>query len=80
MAQEVSTFERNQFGIRYKRCCASCALKQYSYDGKRVCSLSGEKVDAQDVCEHWQMGLGVENAGRKTGVVRDIETKEVVIG
>lgn len=79
MAQEVSTFGRNQFGIVYKQCCASCALKKYTYTGKRFCSLSGEKVDAQDVCEHWQMGLGVKNAGRKSGVVRDIETKEVVI-
>ena len=80
MAKKVMEFERNQFGIRYKQCCASCALKKYTYTIKRFCSLSGEKVDAQDVCEHWQMSLGVENAGRKSGVVRDIVTKEVVIG
>jgi len=79
MAKKVMEFERNQFGIRYKQCCASCALKKYTYTGKRFCSLSGEKVDAQDVCEHWQMGEGMKNAGRKSGVVRDIETKEVVI-
>lgn len=79
MAKKVMEFERNQFGIRYKQCCASCALKKYTYTGKRFCSLSGEKVDAQDVCEHWQMSEGVKNAGRKSGVVRDIETKEVVI-
>ena len=78
MAQEVSTFERNQFRIRYKKCRASCALKKYTYTGKRFCSLSGEKVDAQDVCEHWQMSEGMKNAGRKSGVVRDIVTKEVV--
>ena len=79
MAQKVSIYERNQFGIVYKQCCASCALKKYKYDGKRFCKLNGEKVDAHDVCEHWQMSKGVENAGRKSGVVKDMVTKEIII-
>lgn len=79
MAQDEIKYERNQFGIVYKQCCASCALKKYRYDGKRFCSLNGEKVDAHDVCEHWQMSKGVENAGRKSGVVKDMVTKEVII-
>ena len=79
MAQRKITFERNQFGIVYKKCCASCALKKYSYDGKRFCKLNNEKVEAQDVCEHWQMSEGLKNAGRKSGVVKDMVTKEVVI-
>ncbi len=79
MAQKVSIYERNQYGIAYKRCCASCALKKYKCDGKRYCKLNNEKVEALDVCKHWQISEGIQNAGRKTGVVRDIETKEVVI-
>ena len=79
MALKEITLERNQFGIVYKQCCASCALKKYRYDGKRFCSLNDEKVDAHDVCEHWQMSKGVQNAGRKSGVVKDMVTKEIII-
>lgn len=79
MAQEVSIYERNQFGIAYKRCCASCALKKYRYDGKRFCKLNNEMVEALDVCDHWQMMEGLQNAGRKSGVVKDMVTKEIII-
>lgn len=79
MAKKVMEFERNQFGIRYKQCCASCALKKYTYTGKRLCSLNNKEVEAHNVCRKWQMSEGMKNAGRKSGVVRDIETKEVVI-
>ena len=79
MAKKVMEFERNQFGIVYKKCCASCALKKYSYDGKRLCSLNNKEVGALHICRKWQMSEGLKNAGRKSGVVRDIETKEVVI-
>ena len=78
MAQEVSIYERNQFGIAYKRCCASCALKKYRYDGKRYCKLNNEMVESLDVCDHWQMMEGLQNAGRKSGVVKDMVTKEVI--
>ena len=79
MAKKVIKYERNQFGIVYKQCCASCALKKYSYDGKRLCSLNNKEVEAHDVCRKWQVMEGLRNAGRKSGVVRDMVTKEVVI-
>ena len=79
MAQKVSIYERKQYGIAYKRSCASCALKKYRYNGKRLCSLNNKMVEALDVCDYWQMTEGLLNAGRKSGVVKDIETKEVVI-
>ena len=79
MAQKVSIYERNQYGIAYKRCCASCALKKYRYNGKRLCSLNNKMVEALDVCKHWQISEGIQNAGRKSGVVKDMVTKEVVI-
>ena len=79
MAQEVSIYERNQFGIVYKQCCASCALKKYRYNGKRLCSLNNKMVEALDVCDYWQISEGIQNAGRKSGVVKDMVTKEVII-
>lgn len=80
MAKKEIKFELNQFGIAVKVCCASCALKKYSYDGKRLCSLNNEKVETLHICRKWQMSEGLKNAGRSSGVVRDIVTKEVVIG
>ena len=79
MAQDEIKYERNQFGIAYKRCCASCALKKYRYDGKRFCKLNNKMVEALDFCDHWQMMEGLQNAGRKSGVVKDMVTKEVII-
>ena len=79
MAKKEIKFELNQFGIAVKVCCASCALKKYSYDGKRLCSLNNEKVETLHICRKWQMSEGLKNAGRKSGAVRDIVTKEVVI-
>ena len=79
MARKEIEYERNQFGIVYKKCCASCALKKYSYDGKRLCSLNNKVVRALHICRKWQMSEGLKNAGRSSGVVRDIVTKEVVI-
>ena len=78
MAQDEIKYERNQFGIVYKQCCASCGLKKYKYDGKRLCSLNDKEVKALKVCKKWQLCEGLKNAGRKSGVVRDIVTKEVV--
>ena len=80
MAKKEIKFELNQFGIAVKVCCASCALKKYSYDGKRLCSLNNKVVRALHICRKWQMSEGMKNAGRKSGAVRDIVTKEVVIG
>ena len=79
MAREENRCMRNQFGIVYKKCCASCALKKYSYDGKRLCSLNNKVVRALHICRKWQMSEGLKNAGRSSGVVRDMVTKEVVI-
>ena len=78
MAKQKITIERNQLGIPYKKCCASCGLKKYKYDGKRLCSLNDKEVKTLKVCRKWQLCEGLKNAGRKTGVVRDMVTKEVI--
>ena len=78
MAKQKITIERNQLGIPYKKCCASCGLKKYKYDGTRLCSLNDKEVKTLNVCRKWQLCEGLKNAGRKTGVVRDMVTKEVI--
>ena len=71
---------RNNCGIRVKKCCASCNLKGFKPNGKRVCTLTlDEPVEATDLCEQWQMSEGLMNTGRRRGVVRDIDTKEIII-
>ena len=78
MAKKEIKFELNQFGIAVKVCCASCALKKYSYDGKRLCSLNNKVVRAIHVCRKWQLSEGLKNAGLGAGVVRHRATKEVL--
>ena len=74
------TSVRNVRGIKIKKCCASCAFKDYLADGTRICLLhDNQEVDAKDKCKLWQMSDGMKNAGRLTGVVRDIITKETII-
>ena len=79
MAQDEIKYERNQFGIAYKQCCASCALKGIKATGMRFCTLTHEKVKATDVCDEWKIRDGLMDCGRRRGVVRDIDTKEVII-
>ena len=79
MAESISLYVRNNCGIRIKRCCASCNLKEIQSTGKRICTLTQENVNALHVCEHWEIHEGLVNAGRRKGVVRDIDTKETII-
>ena len=72
---------RNVRGVKVKKCCASCAFKDYDAEGERICKMwGGVEVGAKDRCKLWQMSDGMKNAGRFKGVVRDIVTKEIVIG
>ena len=79
MAKVISLYVRNNCGISIKKCCASCNLKGFKPNGKRICTLTHEKVNAQDKCKHWQMADGLINAGRRKGVVKDIYTKEIIL-
>lgn len=79
MTEIISLYVRNNCGIKIKKCCASCERKGFKPNGKRICTLSHEQVKAQDNCNQWQMAEGLVNAGRRKGVVRDIDTKEVII-
>ena len=70
---------RNAHGVKVKRCCASCQHKCIESDGTRVCALMMLKVQQKFKCKKWQMSDGMKNAGKGGGVVRLMETKEIVI-
>ncbi len=71
---------RNSYDVKVKRCCASCQHKCIKNDGTRFCALKMMMVEQKFKCKQWQMSDGLKNAGMANGVVRDIETKETVIG
>ncbi len=78
--EQVIMLTRNERGIEIKKCCASCAHKCITPNSIRICTLTNEKVDSGFLCRGWAMSEGMQHAGRfRGGVVRDIDTKEVVI-
>ena len=80
MAKEIRiTSVRNAHGCKIKKCCASCQHKCIESDGTRVCASMMLKVQQKFKCKKWQMSDGLKNAGKGGGVVRNIETKEIVI-
>ena len=80
MAQIIRiTSVRNAHGVKVKRCCASCQHKCIKRDGTRFCALKMMVVEQKYKCKQWQMSDGMKNAGKGGGVVRLMETKEIVI-
>ena len=63
---------------RVKPCCASCFYRNLTQED-RVCRLNGMTVDSGYCCSDWEMDERLNNAGKATGVVRDIVTKEVIL-
>lgn len=72
-------FVVNDYGVKVKRCCASCQHKCIERTGTRVCSQMMIKVDQRFKCRQWKMNDVLINAGKSGGVVRNIRTKQVVI-
>ena len=73
------TSVRNAQFVKVKRCCASCEHRIIRKDGSRVCHLMELIVEQKYKCKQWQMSKGMRNAGKGGGVVRDKDTKEIVI-
>ena len=47
---------KNGFGIRIKRCCASCAYKELTrLVTQRRCTKLKKNVKPSDVCKDWEM-------------------------
>ena len=72
---------RNEFGIAVKMACMSCAHKVGTrLRATRYCNVRQKAVEPTDVCRQWQMSDQLKAAGSGQGAVRDMRTKEVVIG
>ena len=67
--ENIQDCVRNAYGIRVKRCCASCQHKSVRDLGVRICLLTQLIVKQTDVCPLWQMSDGLMNAGRGGGKV-----------
>lgn len=53
---ERRIFVRNQFGIKVKKCCASCAFKDLKRAvTKRYCKEHAKTVKACGLCQSWKM-------------------------
>ena len=73
-------YTKNPYGVNVCCCCGSCAHKDYTRAfGKRFCAQHNKEVAASDLCDDWQMSESLKRVGRSQGVVRDKDTKEVVI-
>ena len=70
----------NKYGIEVKMCCASCAFKQQTRKlSQRWCKEHEKPVSPLDVCPLWNMNRTLQALGKEQGVVKDKETKEVII-
>lgn len=70
---------RNAHYIKVTKCCASCAHKEIEETGERFCMVTKKMVHPSERCRKWQMAEGLQQAGMSGGVVRNKETKEVII-
>jgi len=61
---------RNQFGMKVKCCCASCAQRGFNPECKRICMLSHEKVSANGICKKWKLSSVMNRVGGSQGRVK----------
>lgn len=45
----------NPYGVKVKRCCASCKHREVRKSGQRVCRLTQDVVLQCHRCHRWQM-------------------------
>ena len=54
--KDVTANERNAYGVRVKRCCASCMFKDMTRTvSSRYCTKKDRKVNPSGVCDLWKM-------------------------
>lgn len=75
--EETEKFAWSLYGIRVRKCCASCRHKEIDQTGTRLCSLVQLKVQQRFVCSQWLMSYGLMNAGMSGGVIKKLT--EIVI-
>ena len=60
----------NDYGIMIKRCCASCANRDFDDQERRCCLLIGKHVRGNGVCDDWSMSDGLAILGCEHGKVQ----------
>ncbi len=60
----------NEYGIKIKKCCASCDNKEYDEQGLRCCRLTGKHVRGKGLCDNWSMNEGLKCLGCRHGKVQ----------
>ena len=69
----------NRYHIRVRKWCASCEHKVVDDEGTRICQPMQLKVEQKFICKKWEMGEGLQNAGKSGGVVRLKGTTKIEI-
>ena len=73
------SYVENAYGVRVKRCCASCRYKELTrLLTTRRCRKHLETVYPCNVCKDWEMSETLKSAGCSQGVVRDVKTKQTL--
>jgi len=70
---------RNVHGIKVRKWCGSCQHRLPDCSGNRFCEHLQQYVEQDFVCKGWAMSEGMQNAGRGTGVVKDVFIKVILI-
>ena len=65
---------RNRWGIEVRICCASCQYKDYDRKtGERLCTLTQQQVESQELCDEWHLSQGLAMAGVGGGEVKSLK-------
>lgn len=67
---ESDEFTRNGYGVRIRKCCASCRHK--AIDSRlRLCMKGEGHVSPTSVCEMWECNPPLMSAGKGDGMIKD---------
>lgn len=57
------SYKWNRYGIRIKKCCASCRYKEYNENGTRICTKKQMTVKTLFKCRSWKMSEALNKVG-----------------
>ena len=60
----------NQYGVRIRKCCASCKDRDFDDKELRCCKLTGKHVRGNNVCDKWSLSDRLETLGCEHGHVQ----------
>ena len=60
----------NKFGIKIRKCCASCKHRLLASDNYRDCDLGERHVKPTYLCPNWDLEQKLDNAGKGSGKVK----------